>query len=69
MNEQSPKLDHPCRDRLGEKLRSTYARDPDPMLPDRLQELVAILLSMEAFEPRPAKSEADGSSGIARRVA
>jgi hypothetical protein len=50
MNDQRPMLDRDSRARLGRKLSSDYNQMTDPMLPERLQELVAVLLDMKFGE-------------------
>jgi hypothetical protein len=44
MNERRPMVDRDSRARLGRKLSSDYNLMPDPMMPPRLQDLIALLL-------------------------
>ena len=61
MNDRRPMLDSDSRARLGRKLSSDYNLMPDPMLPDRLKELVARLLE----GPGPIAPQAQANAGKA----
>jgi hypothetical protein len=52
MNDRRPMLDRDSRARLGRKLSSDYNQMPDPMMPARLQDLVARLLATSPLEPQ-----------------
>ena len=67
MNDRRPMLDRDNRARLGRKLSSDYNLLPDPLLPDRLKELVAILLLRD--ERQPFGETSDGAGATARRAA
>jgi hypothetical protein len=68
MYDRRPIVNRDSRARLGRKLGSDYNLMPDPMLPPRLQDLVAILLRKEACEPQPTESAADKPIGMALRA-
>jgi hypothetical protein len=57
MNDQHPMLDPSSRDRIGQRLRSDYARLPS-LMPERLQDLVTALLATEAVHGRPDRARA-----------
>jgi hypothetical protein len=59
MNDRRPMLDRDSRARLGRKLSSDYNQMPDPMMPARLQDLVAKLLATSPVEPQ-AKADTSG---------
>ena len=72
MNDRRPMLDRESRARLGRKLSSDYNQMPDPMLPARLKELVAVLLDTR-FGEHAARidridlgSPAQGSTSLSR---
>jgi hypothetical protein len=65
MHDRRPMLDRDSRARLGRKLSSDYNQMPDPMMPARLQDLVAKLLATSPVEPQ-ASADTSGQLGHLR---